>query len=143
MDLLEIKSQFKYKTTLEVRFCDIDLFGHVNNAIYLTFFEQARSKYWNEIIKWDWDKTGIILAKAEVNFIKPITLNDTLTAYVKTSKIGNSSWELDYALFTISKNGLEQLNTTGKTIQVAIDYKLNKSIPIPEQEREAMLAFDF
>lgn len=143
MKLEEIKSQFRYKTNIEIRFCDIDLFGHVNNAVYLTYFEQARSNYWNEVIKWNWDKTGIILAKAEVNFIKPITLNDTLTAYVKTSKIGNSSWDLEYALFTSTKNGDEFLNTTGKTIQVAIDYNLNKSVPIPELERQAMVNFDF
>jgi acyl-CoA thioester hydrolase len=143
MDFLEIKSQYKYKTNLEVRFCDIDLYGHVNNAIYLTYFEQARTKYWKEIISWDWDKTGIILAKAEVNYIKPITLNDTLTAYVKTSKIGNSSWEIDYALFTVTKNGEEVLNTGGKTIQVTFDYKIDKSIPIPALERQAMLDFDF
>ena len=143
MNFSEIKSQFKYKTNVEIRFCDIDVYGHVNNAIYLTYFEQARSIYWKEIINWDWDKTGIILAKADLTFIKPIRLNDTLTAYVKTSKIGNSSWEIDYALFTTTINGDEVLNTTGKTIQVAFDYTKNKSTPIPDLERQAMLDFDF
>ena len=52
---------FKYKTPISIRFADIDAFGHVNNAIYLTYFEMARSAYWNEIIEWDWSSVGIIL----------------------------------------------------------------------------------
>ena len=74
-------NDFKYKTPIPIRFCDMDLFGHANNAIFLTYFEQARSNYWTEIIGWDWDKMGIILAKAEVEFISPVVLTDELFAY--------------------------------------------------------------
>ncbi|MBC7745311.1 MAG: thioesterase family protein, partial [Flavobacterium sp.] len=53
-------NSFNYKIPLHVRFADIDLFGHVNNAVYLTYFEIARSSYWSEVIQWNWNEMGII-----------------------------------------------------------------------------------
>jgi acyl-CoA thioester hydrolase len=134
-------NDFKYKTPIPIRFSDMDLFGHANNAIFLTYFEQARSNYWNEIIKWDWNAMGIILAKAEVEFIKPVILTDELFAYVKTSRIGNSSWDLDYLLVT-QNNDEVIIKAKGKTIQVCFDYNKNQSAPIPEREKLAMINFE-
>jgi acyl-CoA thioester hydrolase len=119
----------------------MDLFGHANNAIFLTYFEQARSNYWNEIIKWDWNAMGIILAKAEVEFLKPIVLSDELFAYVRTSRIGNSSWDIEYLLVT-HNNDEAVIKAKGKTIQVCFDYKSNQSAPIPEREKQTMINFD-
>ncbi len=136
----EINS-FKYKTAIEVRFADMDLFGHVNNAVYLTYFEVARSNYWNQIIKWDWQKMGIIIARAEIDFKRPLKLNEPLTAYVKTSRIGTRSWDLEYVL-TTEINGEKLIIATGKTVQVAIDYKLNKTSVIPEPEKQRMIDYE-
>jgi acyl-CoA thioester hydrolase len=130
-------NDFKYKTSIPIRFSDIDLFGHVNNAIYLTYFEQARSNYWNEIVHWDWNAMGIILAKAEVEYLSPVVLTDKLFAYVRTSRIGNSSWDLEYVLVA-EENGQQIVKAKGKTIQVSFDYKSNKSAPIPEKEKMIM-----
>ena len=134
-------NDFKYKTPIPIRFSDMDLFGHANNAVFLTYFEQARSNYWNEIIKWDWNAMGIILAKAEVEFLKPIVLTDELFAYVKTSRIGNSSWDLDYLLVT-QTNDDTIIKAKGKTIQVCFDYTNNQPAPIPEREKQAMINFE-
>lgn len=134
-------NDFKYKTPIPIRFSDMDLFGHANNAIFLTYFEQARSNYWNEIIKWDWNAMGIILAKAEVEFLKPIVLSDELFAYVRTSRIGNSSWDIEYLLVT-HNNDEAVIKAKGKTIQVCFDFKSNQSAPIPEREKQTMINFD-
>ena len=58
---------FKHKTSIEIRFVDVDAFGHVNNANYLTYLEIARVRYFDDIADWqyNWSKKGIILAKAE------------------------------------------------------------------------------
>jgi len=62
-------SIFKHKTPIEIRFADVDAFGHVNNARFLTYIEMARVKYFDEVVEWgyDWSKEGIILARAEVD----------------------------------------------------------------------------
>jgi acyl-CoA thioester hydrolase len=123
---------------IPIRFADIDAFGHVNNAIYLTYFEIARSSYWDEIIEWNWDELGIIIRRSLVDYLKPIHLNDEIYAYVKTSRIGNSSFDLDYILVKII-DGREEICTSGQTICVTFDYKSKLSVPIPEKQRNKMI----
>ncbi|MBK9524941.1 MAG: acyl-CoA thioesterase [Bacteroidetes bacterium] len=64
---------FKHKSPLHIRFSDVDAFGHVNNACYLTYIEEARVSYFEEVVDWshDWSTKGIIIAKAEIDFILP------------------------------------------------------------------------
>ncbi|MEO5910307.1 MAG: thioesterase family protein [Pelobium sp.] len=142
MDLTLILKQFKYKTEIPIRFSDMDMFGHANNAVYLTYFEQARSNYWKEIINWDWKKTGVIIAKAEIDYVKPILNDEKIFAYVKTSRLGNSSWDIEYVLVCMEDDGTETLRTKGKTVQVAIDYESKKPTPIPKSERDLMKSYD-
>lgn len=134
MDTIE---GYSYKTSIPIRFADIDAFGHVNNAIYLTYFEIARSAYWKEIIEWDWESLGIIISRSVVEYLKPVTLADEIYAYVRTSRIGNSSFDLDYIL-VIKLNGKEEICTRGQTVCVSYDYKSNKSVPIPDTQRRKM-----
>lgn len=138
---MNILNDFHYKTPIPIRFADIDTFGHVNNAVYLTYFEIARSSYWDEVVHWEWNKMGIIIGRAEINYLKPIGLNDRVFAYVRTSRIGNSSFDLDYALVKIS-NGSEEICTTGSTVCVTFDYNLNSSSNIPEAHRLKMQEFE-
>jgi len=132
---------FKYKTAIETRFADFDMMGHVNNAVYFTYMEVARTRYWKQAIAWDWEKTGIVIAKASVDFILPVYLQDKVTMYVRTSRVGNTSFDLEYTLVK-HVNGSEQVCTTGKTVCVAFDYASKKSIPIPTTERAKMGAFE-
>ena len=134
-------SDFHYKTPIPVRFADIDAFGHVNNAVYLTYFEIARSSYWNEVIQWDWNKMGIIIGRAEIDYLKPVALNDRLFAYVRTSRIGKSSFDLEYALVKM-KNGEEEICTRGTTVCISFDYNLNLSVSIPKEHRIKMQEFE-
>jgi len=128
---------YHFKTQIPLRFADIDALGHVNNAIYLTYFEIARSAYWAEIVEWDWKSLGIIIRRSVVDYLKPILLSDNVYAYVRTSKIGNSSFEMEYVLVT-NVNGNEEICTTGQTLCVCFDYELQKPALIPEKQRLMM-----
>ncbi len=134
---MSIADGFQYKTLIPIRFADIDAFGHVNNAIYLTYFEIARSTYWEEVIKWDWDEVGIIIRRSVVDYLKPILLTDEIYTYVKTSRIGTSSFDLDYIIVKIV-DGQEEICTSGQTLCVTFDYKTNKPVPIPVYQRHKM-----
>jgi acyl-CoA thioester hydrolase len=134
-------SDYKYKTPIPIRFSDIDAVGHVNNAIYLTYFEIARLNYWKEIIDWNLREHGVIVGRSEVNYLKPITLDDEIVCYVRTTRIGNSSFDMMHLLARITPNG-EEICTTGKTVCISYDYSLNKSVSIPLKERDKMIAYD-
>ncbi len=137
-----IPANYKFKTPIYIRFSDLDGFGHVNNAVYLTYFEIARTNYWRHIIEWDWNETNIILGKSEINYLKPLKLHDQIFCYVRTSRVGNSSFDVDYIIVKITETGEEQICTTGQTVCIHYDYKNYRSMPIPETEKRKMMEFE-
>ena len=139
--MAEKLTDYNYKTPIALRFSDIDAVGHVNNAIYLTYFEEARLKYWDEAIHWNWDANGVIVGRSEVNYLKPILLGDNIYCYVRTTRIGNSSFDINHLLVRVTEHG-EEICTTGKTVCISYDYKANKSVPIPVEERTKMIEYD-
>ncbi|WP_316819045.1 thioesterase family protein [Pedobacter nyackensis] len=140
-DIINTLDSFKYKTTIETRFADFDMMGHVNNAVYFTYMEIARTKYWNQAIQWDWKKTGVVIAKASIDYILPVFIEDKISIYVRTSRIGNSSFDLEYLLVKLV-HGKEQICNKGKTTCVAFNYASKSSFPIPEDEKSRMISFE-
>ncbi len=116
----------------------MDALNHVNNAVYLTYFEVARTKYWRDLIEWDWDELGIIIARVEIDFLKQITLKDEIKVYVRTSRVGASSFDLEYAIVSVNKESRQIIHSIGKTVCVCFDYKTNKPTPIPITQRKNM-----
>ncbi|QJD97869.1 acyl-CoA thioesterase [Mucilaginibacter robiniae] len=139
--MTEDLTNYKYKTNLPIRFSDIDAYGNVSNTIYLTYFEITRLNYWRDVVQWDWNNTGVILGRSEINYLKPITIHDQITCYIRVSRIGNSSFDVMYVLVKNTTDG-EEICTTGKTVCISYDYKANKSIPIPRAERQRMIEYD-
>ena len=139
--MAEKLTDYKFKTPVAVRFSDIDAVGHVNNAIYLTYFEEARLAYWRDAINWDLREHGVIVGRSEVNYLKPITLLDEIACYVRTTRIGNSSFDVMHVLVKITSEG-EEICTTGKTVCISYDYSINKSVKIPDEQRARMIAYD-
>jgi acyl-CoA thioester hydrolase len=139
--MAEKLSDYKYKTPIAIRFSDIDAVGHVNNAIYLTYFEVARISYWRDVMNWNLREDGVIVGRSEVNYLKPVTLEDQLFCYVRITRIGNSSFDVMHVLVRNTANG-EEICTTGKTVCISYDYRLNKSVPIPAKLRQKMIEYD-
>lgn len=138
---ISLTSDFKYKTMIEPRFQDFDMMGHVNNAVYFTFMEIGRTKYWTHAIKWDWSKTGVIIGSASIEYLQPIFPAEPLHMYIRTSRLGNSSFDLEYILAK-THAGNEIICSRGKTVCIAFDYAKKHSVPIPEIERSKMMAFE-
>jgi len=139
--MIEKLSNYRYKTVIPIRFSDIDAYGYVSNTIYLTFFEITRSNYWREIVSWNWENSGVILGRSEINYLKPIKIDDQIACYMRTSRIGNSSFDVMYVLVKITEEG-EEICTTGKSVCISYDYKNNRSMPIPLRERQLMIEYD-
>jgi acyl-CoA thioester hydrolase len=140
-DIINTLDDFKYKTVIETRFADFDMMGHVNNAVYFTYMEIARTKYWLQAINWDWTKTGVVIAQASLDYVLPVFIEDKISMYVRTSRIGKSSFDLEYLLVK-TKHGKEEVCSRGKTVCVAFDYASKTAAPIPVHEREKMISFE-
>lgn len=124
--------------TPEIRFSDIDAMGHVNNATYLTYFEQARIHFFNQLLgEWDWEKVGILLARNEVNYKQPIFYKDKVQIHTRVSKVGGKSLEMEYSIIKAEREG-EVLCTDGKSVLVCFDYQSQKTISVPDSWRELL-----
>ena len=127
---------------VEVRYADIDAQRHLNNAEYFTYMEQARVKYLQNLGLWngkDFGALGIILVEASCAYKAPVAFGQTLNVAVRIGRLGNKSFELFYSLQD-AKTGEEMAG--GRTVQVAYDYSVGQSIPIPEQWRLAFRSFE-
>lgn len=140
--MTENLANYKFKAEIPIRFSDIDAYGNVSNTIYLTYFEIARLRYWKEVAQWDWSNNGVILGRSEINYLKPIKVDDKIACYLRTSRIGNSSFDVMYVLVKINANGDEEICTTGKSVCISYDYANLKSVPIPPSERQRMIDYD-
>lgn len=120
---------------IQVRFTDLDVLGHVNNNIYLSYFEMARVHYFRELLgtNWDWRKNGIVIAKNEVEYVKSVLLTHEPLIYVHTEQIGSKSFTLSYELMIDG-----QLYAKGRSVQVCFDATINASILIPDEMRFAL-----
>lgn len=119
-----------------VRLTDLDILGHVNNALYLTYFEIARMHYFAELVgtDWNWMEEGVVLVKNEVEYLKPIVLNDVPFVKVTLIQLGTKSFTLGYEI-TVN----DQLATKGSSILVGFNSKTQSTIEIPEKMKEAIL----
>lgn len=131
---------FRFSTTLEVRWRDLDPLGHVNNAVYFTYLEQARTHYLRELglVPGDPSGIGFILAEASCQFKAPLDLSEGVTIHTRVSQLRNSSFVFEYR--AEGEDG--RLIATARTVQVCYDYQAQHPIPIPDAWREAVVAYE-
>ena len=114
----------RFQSKQYVRWGDLDAFGHVNNATYLVYAQEARYA-WSKMIE-------MVVARAEVDFIAPIYTGDFyLDIEIWVNKIGTSSFGVTYEM----KNG-DELVAVVKTVQVTVSMDTKKSRPLNDAERE-------
>jgi len=125
---------------IEVRFRDVDSMRHVNNAVYFTYFENARIRYWRAV-------PGIgsrreidyILAHAECDFRSPATTEDDLACHIRVVKFGRTSFVFEY-LVRDERSG--RTVATGRTVQVMYDYEAGRAMVLAEEFKQAIRAFE-
>jgi acyl-CoA thioester hydrolase len=122
----------------EIRFADIDAMGHVNNAVYFTYFEQARMHFFSQLVDehWDWNEHGILVARNEVDYKMPIFLHDKVEIVVYCKHIGSKSITLAYEVKKQTSSG-EVVCSVGASVVVCFNHKSNKTAEVPAQWREA------
>jgi acyl-CoA thioester hydrolase len=119
-----------------VRFRDADGFGHVNNAVYLTYVEQARIAYLVDrgvFTRPTQDEMSMILARAEIDFRTPLAVGEEVEIAVRTARVGNKSFALEYELHVDSRVVAEAV-----TVLVAYDYERDVTVTIPDEWRRRL-----
>ncbi|MBV0903600.1 acyl-CoA thioesterase [Haloarcula salina] len=135
---------FEYTTEVAVRYADVDTYGHVNNAVYATYIEEARIDYLRDVVTDgetlladDESGTGIVIANLELDFERPVRLRDSVTVAVRVPRLGGKSFPMEYE---VRSDGA--VAATGETTIVAYDRAEGAARPIPDDWREAITAFE-
>jgi len=114
-----------------VRFNDCDPMGHVNNAIFSTYLEQARLAWFGS--DEEMPLTDVILARTEIDFRSPVTVGETVEVSVEPTRLGTKSFELAYELRAGGR-----LVAEAKSVLVGYDYGQARSTEIPERWRRRL-----
>jgi acyl-CoA thioester hydrolase len=128
--------KFPFSMPIAVRFHDIDGMGHVNNAVYFTYIEHARTDYLMKVMGTKrMDEVDWIVATASLAFKKPVAYGDPVHVRVRPSKVGNTSFTLWYEVFDARDDSIV---AEGETVIVMYDYTKRAKKPIPAPVREAL-----
>jgi acyl-CoA thioester hydrolase len=114
-----------------VRFRDLDGMGHVNNAVFSTYLEQARLAWFGTDEHMPLE--DVILAHTEIDFRSPLELGAPVEIGVRPSRVGNKSFELEYELRCEGR-----LVAEAKSVLVGYDYERGESAAIPERWRKRL-----
>jgi acyl-CoA thioester hydrolase len=148
-DPRDLPGDFSYRRPVEVRFGDTDAMGHVNNAVYLTYVELARAGYYRAATG---GKVGIgalerdqafILAEARLTFRAPAYFGEVLTIEVRTSRIGRSSFTMDFRITAPEgAHGGARLILVASSTQVGYDYERDRAEPLHDRIVAALETFE-
>ncbi len=136
-------SDYKFFHPTEVRYGDLDPQGHVNNAKYLTYFEQARIYYLIKLGLFSKDQSfmevGVIIADIHITYHSTTHYGDDIKVGVKITKIGTKSITVEQCVMDAKT---DKLMASGTVVMVTFDYEGLKTIPVPEEWKQKISAFE-
>ena len=124
-----------YTVDIEVRFRDLDPMEHVNNALYVTYLEQARARFYEEVIGVPLAEINTVLADLQVSYEQAIDGVGSVRVGLRVGELGTSSIPMEYEIR--APDG-DPRYATASTVQVYFDPETGDSEPIPDRYRELL-----
>ncbi|WP_296283185.1 thioesterase family protein [uncultured Acinetobacter sp.] len=138
----EIKSraQYNFLFPIQTRWADNDIYGHVNNVTYYSYFDTAANALLIQHAAFDIHNSPIIglVVNSSCNFLEELTYPEIIEVGVAISKIGNSSLTYDLAIF---KQGQQNASAQGQFVHVFVERETKKSTSIPQEMRDALTPY--
>ena len=136
-DAVPVRSEYKVFYPITTRWSDNDIYGHVNNVIYYSYFDTAANNYLIEEGGLDIDDAAIVgfVVNSGCQYHAPITHPEPIEAGVRVDRLGNSSVQYGIAIF---REGEAEAAAHGHFVHVFVERARNKSVPIPEPLRAAL-----
>ncbi len=136
-------TEIRFYHPMEVRYADLDPQGHLNNAKYLTYFEQARVRYLEELGLFSKGQSfmdiGMIVADIHIKYRAPVYMGADIKVGVRTEAIGNKSITLRE---TIEDGTTGTMYADGTVVLVTYDYHAHKTTPITQEWRKIITAYE-
>lgn len=136
---------FHHTAEIQVRWSDMDALGHVNNATYLTYLEQARIQYFNHV-RQSWgskpDEVGLIMARVEIDYKTPLFADRPAQVHTRVVRLGNKSFTTEQWITRTNATAEIELVAQAMVTIVVFDYSTQRSTPIPQAWRDAIRQLD-
>ena len=132
---------YRHSTPVQIRFNDIDILGHVNNAVYQHYYDYARIQYFKKVLgnAVDWKKYALILASITIDYFCPINLDDEIEVESRVEIIGNKSINMKQKLLH-SKS--RDVISTNRAVLVVYNLDLSHSMEIPAEWKNRLSKFE-
>src|ERR1700675_1677469 len=146
-DPRDLPGTFRHTVEIVVRFADTDAMGHVNNAVYLTYCEMARIRYWTDvtgepIALGTEGAESLILAEARITYRAPAFHGEIVTVESRATRIGHSSFTLEHRLLAAVPGGTPRLVAVSESILVRYDYASARPVALLPAHIAAIEAFE-
>jgi len=130
-----------HKKKIQIRFGDIDIMGHVNNGVQLSYLDLGRLDYFEQVYGQtiDWNDAALIVAHLEIDYISPILLRDKIEVHTRIHRIGNKSVGMTQIIVDAITGDIKTKTTQ---VMVAYSQKLGESITVPETLKIRIRAFE-
>ena len=130
---------YRFVHARDVEFRDVDAADHVNNAVYLTYLETARIAYLVEALGADFAyELSLILASITVDFRSPARFPERLEIGARVTSVGTKSFVMEHEI----RGGDGRLVLEASSVLVAYDYEADASMPVPEDWRARLAAYE-
>lgn len=132
---------FKHVIPVQIRFSDVDQFGHMNNSVYFSLYDLAKTSYFKDVFgdAHDWKKFAVVVANINADFLSPVFFSDDIVIETSVVHLGNKSFTL-YQRAVNRTDGL--VKCTCRTVLVGYDVSANEPIPIPALYKKAVCEFE-
>ena len=144
-----LEGEFRYRHAIEIRYGDTDALGHVNNAVYLSYFEAARAGYYQAVSGHvfgtapDANGRTFVIAEATITYRQPAMFGEPLWCSCRVGWVGRSSFSLDYRVHVgASAIGAERTIADGSTVQVFYDLESRKVVRMPPDLLERIRTYE-
>lgn len=139
-EIPQLPFDFKHRVKVQLRFNDVDMFGHVNNAVYLQFFDMGKLAYFKQFMGGDFEHepTVPVVANINVTFYNPTLIDERIEVLTAVASVSHSSLVLEQRIVTDKG----EVKCTATTVMVNIDVHTKHPEPVSDAWRASFAAFE-
>lgn len=132
---------YNHRLPVQIRFNDVDQFGHINNNAYFAYYDLGKEEYLQSVLKVDYKTAEVapVIANINADFIVPIFYGDEIAIETRVSHIGNRSFTLRQRAVNVKTN---MVVCQCQTIMVCFNLRTQEATDMPAHYRQAITEFE-
>lgn len=137
---MEEEFKFNHFMPAQIRFSDVDQFGHMNNSVYFSLYDLAKTTYFKDVFGMaEWGEQVVVVANINANFYQPVFFSDEMEIATAAVHLGNKSFTLLQR--AVAKNTGE-VKCECSTVLVMYDLYTKEPMPIPQAYKDAICRYE-